>query len=118
MPARAYTSMTVSATTASSTSCPIAQRRSGHGLLRAGQAEPADGHAAQAAERRDPDRAAHQPRPGPALSERLDDAINRYTNRALTTAEIIAELVKLAKQMRDAAQRHTQLGLSVAEAAL
>jgi len=52
------------------------------------------------------------------FSEQLDDAINRYTNRALTTAEIIAELVKLAKQMRDAAQRHTQLGLSVAEAAL
>jgi len=52
------------------------------------------------------------------FSEQLDDAINRYTNRALSTAEIIAELVKLAKQMRDAAQRHTQLGLSVAEAAL
>ncbi len=52
------------------------------------------------------------------FSEQLDDAINRYTNRALTTAEIIAELVKLAKQMRDAAQRHEQLGLSVAEAAL
>ncbi len=52
------------------------------------------------------------------FSEQLDDAINRYTNRALTTAEIIAELVKLAKQMRDAARRHEQLGLSVAEAAL
>lgn len=34
------------------------------------------------------------------FSEQLDDAINRSTNRALTTAEIIAELVKLAKQMR------------------
>ena len=52
------------------------------------------------------------------FSEQLEDAINRYTNRALTTAEIIAELVKLAKQMRDAAKRHEQLGLSVAEAAL
>jgi len=51
------------------------------------------------------------------FSEQLDDAINRYTNRALTTAEIIAELVKLAKDMRDQNDRHSQLGLSVAEAA-
>lgn len=51
------------------------------------------------------------------FSEQLDEAINRYTNRALTTAEIIAELVKLAKDMRDQNDRHNQLGLSVAEAA-
>lgn len=51
------------------------------------------------------------------FSEQLDEAINRYTNRALTTAEIIAELVKLAKDMRDQSNRHTQLGLSVSEAA-
>jgi type I restriction enzyme R subunit len=51
------------------------------------------------------------------FSEQLDDAINRYTNRALTTAEIIAELVKLAKDMRDQNQRHEKLGLSIAEAA-
>jgi type I restriction enzyme R subunit len=55
---------------------------------------------------------------GRRFSEQLDEAIHRYTNRALTTAEIIAELVKLAKQMRDQANRHEQLGLSVAEAAL
>ena len=36
---------------------------------------------------------------------------------SLTTAEIIAELVKLAKEMRDQAKRHEQLGLTVAEAA-
>ncbi|SMY11140.1 type I restriction endonuclease subunit R [Brevibacterium jeotgali] len=52
------------------------------------------------------------------FSEMLDEAVNRYTNRSLTTAEIIAELVKLAKQMRDAQQRHEELGLSVAEIAL
>ena len=52
------------------------------------------------------------------FSQQLDEAINRYTNRALTTAEIIAELVKLAKQMREQEKRHEQLGLSVAEAAL
>lgn len=51
------------------------------------------------------------------FSELLDEAINRYTNRALTTAEIIAELVKLAKEMRDNNDRHNRLGLSVAEAA-
>lgn len=45
------------------------------------------------------------------FSELLDEAINRYTNRSLSTAEIIAELVKLAKQMRDDATRHETLGL-------
>ena len=51
------------------------------------------------------------------FSEQLEEAINKYTNRSLTTAEIIAELVKLAKEMRDQATRHEQLGLSEAEAA-
>lgn len=51
------------------------------------------------------------------FSEQLEEAINRYTNRSLTTAEIIAELVKLAKEMRDQANRHEQLGLTEAEAA-
>jgi type I restriction enzyme R subunit len=52
------------------------------------------------------------------FSEQLDEAIRRYTNRALTTAEIVAELVKLAKEMRDSENRHEELGLSVSEAAL
>lgn len=51
------------------------------------------------------------------FSEQLEEAINRYTNRSLTTAEIIAELVKLAKEMRDQANGHEHLGLSEAEAA-
>jgi type I restriction enzyme R subunit len=51
------------------------------------------------------------------FSEQLEEAINKYTNRSLTTAEIIAELVKLAKEMRDQAHRHEDLGLSEAEAA-
>ena len=54
---------------------------------------------------------------GRKFSEQLEEAINRYTNRSLTTAEIITELVKLAKEMRDQAQRHERLGLSEAEAA-
>ncbi len=49
------------------------------------------------------------------FSEQPEEAINRYTNCALTTAEIIPELVKLAKELRDN-DRHEQLGLSVAEA--
>ncbi len=51
------------------------------------------------------------------FSEQLDEAINRYTNRALTTAEIVAELVKMAKEMKAQNDRHHKLGLSVAEAA-
>lgn len=51
------------------------------------------------------------------FSEQLEKAINKYTNRSLTTAEIIAELVKVAKEMRDQAHRHDELGLSEAEAA-
>lgn len=45
------------------------------------------------------------------FSEQLEEAINRYTNRSLTTAEVIAELVKLAKQMRTEMKRHEELGL-------
>jgi type I restriction enzyme R subunit len=45
------------------------------------------------------------------FSEQLEEAINRYTNRTLSTAEIIAELVKLAKELRDDAKRHEALGL-------
>ena len=51
------------------------------------------------------------------FSEQLEEAINRYTNRSLTTAEIIAELVKLAKDMRGQSNRHLELGLSESETA-
>lgn len=43
------------------------------------------------------------------FSEQLEAAVSRYTNRSLTTAEIIAELVKLAKEMRDQDKRHIDL---------
>lgn len=52
------------------------------------------------------------------FSEMLSDAVKRYTNRSLTTAEIIAELVKLAKEMRDEKKREEDLGLSSAEVAV
>jgi type I restriction enzyme, R subunit len=51
------------------------------------------------------------------FSEQLEEAINKYTNRSLTTAEIIAELVKLAKEMRDDQKRHEALGLREDEVA-
>lgn len=51
------------------------------------------------------------------FSEQLEEAINRYSNRSLTTAEIIAELVKLAKQLRDSTKRHEALGLREDEVA-
>lgn len=51
------------------------------------------------------------------FSELLDEAINRYTNRALSTAEIIAALVDLAKELRATNDRATQLGLSQEEVA-
>lgn len=54
---------------------------------------------------------------GRKFSEQLEEAINRYTNRSLTTAEIIAELVALAKEIRDQSKRHEALGLTEAEAA-
>jgi len=51
------------------------------------------------------------------FSELFEEAIRRYQNRALTTAEIIAELVRLAKDLRDAAHRGEELGLRPAEVA-
>ena len=55
---------------------------------------------------------------GRKFSQMLTEALNRYTNRSLTTAEIIAELVNLAKEMRQDQQRASELGLSGAEIAL
>lgn len=51
------------------------------------------------------------------FSEQLEEAINRYTNRSLTTAEIIAELVELAKEMRRQHERGALLGLKDDEVA-
>ncbi|EFV90135.1 type I site-specific deoxyribonuclease, HsdR family protein [Dietzia cinnamea P4] len=51
------------------------------------------------------------------FSEMLDDSINKYTNRSLTTAEVIAELVRLAKEMRDNSKRADELGMNEAEIA-
>lgn len=51
------------------------------------------------------------------FSELLEAAIHRYQNRALSTAEVIAELVALAKELRGAEARVAELGLEPAEVA-
>ena len=52
-----------------------------------------------------------------AFSERLEDAINRYHNNAITTAEVIQELIALAKDIRAARQRGEEEGLTQEEIA-
>ena len=49
--------------------------------------------------------------------EALEDAMLRYTNRAITTAEMISRLIDLAKSLRDAQRQSDELGLSSAEIA-
>lgn len=51
------------------------------------------------------------------FSEMLEQAIRGYQNRALSTAEVIAELVELAKEMQAAQHRGDDLGLSDDEVA-
>ena len=49
--------------------------------------------------------------------EALEDALLRYTNKAITTAEMITRLIDLAKHMRDAQQDGEKLGLGNEEMA-
>ena len=50
-----------------------------------------------------------------AFSDRLEEAIARYHTNALSTAEVIQELIKLAKDIRAAYQRGEEEGLSQEE---
>ncbi len=52
-----------------------------------------------------------------AFSERLEDAVARYHANAITTAEVLQELIKLAKDIRDARQRGEESGLTDEEIA-
>ena len=47
-----------------------------------------------------------------AFSERLEDAMARYHTNAITTAQVIQELIDLAKDIRAAHQRGEEEGLS------
>lgn len=51
------------------------------------------------------------------FSELLMNALNRYRNRAIETAQVIEELINLAKQFMDEAQRGENMGLSMEELA-
>ena len=52
-----------------------------------------------------------------AFSERLEDAVARYHANAITAAEVMQELIKLAKDIRAARQRGEESGLSDEEIA-
>lgn len=52
-----------------------------------------------------------------AFSERLEDAVARYHANAITTAEVLHELIQLAKDIRAARQRGEEQGLSDEEIA-
>jgi type I restriction enzyme R subunit len=47
-----------------------------------------------------------------SFAELLEQALRKYRNRAIETAQIIEELIALAKEMREANARGEQLGLS------
>jgi type I restriction enzyme R subunit len=52
-----------------------------------------------------------------SFSEMLEHAIRRYQNRAIEAAQVIEELIELARQMREAKARDEALGLTEDEVA-
>jgi type I restriction enzyme R subunit len=54
---------------------------------------------------------------GRSFAALLEAAIRRYQNRTIESAEVIAELIELARQMRAAARRGEELGLTEEELA-
>jgi type I restriction enzyme R subunit len=52
-----------------------------------------------------------------SFAELLEQAIRKYQNRAIETAQVIEELIGLAKEMREAGRRGEALGLSDDEVA-
>lgn len=52
-----------------------------------------------------------------SFADMLDQTIRRYKNRAVETVEVLEELIKLAKEMREADKQGKDLGLTDAEIA-
>lgn len=52
-----------------------------------------------------------------SFEKMLDETIHKYKNRAIETVEVIEELIKLAKELREADKRGQDLGLTEAEIA-
>jgi type I restriction enzyme R subunit len=50
-------------------------------------------------------------------SDRLLETLRKYRNRAIETAQVIEELIKMAKDFKDAMKRHEDLGLNPDEVA-
>ena len=51
------------------------------------------------------------------FSDRLMATLNRYRNRAIESAQVIEELIAMAKAFREAANRGDSLGLNPSELA-
>jgi type I restriction enzyme R subunit len=51
------------------------------------------------------------------FSDRLQGALNRYRSRAIESAQVIEELISMAKEFREAAKRGDSLGLNESELA-
>jgi type I restriction enzyme R subunit len=47
-----------------------------------------------------------------SFAEMLEEVVRRYQNRAIETAQVIEELIRLAREMREAGARGEKLGLS------
>ena len=54
---------------------------------------------------------------GRSFADMLEKTILRYQNRSIETAEAISELIRIAREMRESADRGEQLGLSERELA-
>jgi type I restriction enzyme R subunit len=52
-----------------------------------------------------------------SFRDSLEDTLTRYTNRAITTAQVIEELIGLARTMREKVQAGQESGLSEEEIA-
>jgi type I restriction enzyme, R subunit len=62
-------------------------------------------------------RSRHNVVQGRSFAELLEQAVRKYQNRAIEAAQVIEELIALAKDIRAADQRGEQLGLSSEEIA-
>ena len=51
------------------------------------------------------------------FSERLAEAIRKYMNRSIDSAQVIAELIEIAKEVKEAQKRGEELGLTDDEVA-
>jgi len=52
-----------------------------------------------------------------SFAEMLEQSVRKYQNRAIEAAQVIDELIRLAKEMREAQSRGQELGLSDDEVA-